>query len=255
MSADPALGDYLPGAGKTGVSLPGMGGAFRPANLVLYGYGHQNPATLWDPDGGEVLVCTPQDIHGDRPAFEFRNISNDYAKAQADRVNGNTMGMRFGGFVAVLPMAARLFGFSEDVVESAPLITPRNAGPVAGRASSVTAAMRRPAASVRLRNPATGRFVSDPANPPSPFEFTDAQRRAAWKNLANDPNSSLTDAERAQIQERGWRGPQRTNPLTGEIETMELSHEPKPLREGGTQVVPRWPADHASVDPYRQLKR
>jgi RHS repeat-associated protein len=105
----------------------------------------------------------------------------------------------------------------------------------------------------RLRDPETGRFVSDPNNPPSPYEFTDAQRRAAWKELAQDPNSSLTDAERAQIEERGWRGPQRFNEQTGEWETMELSHEPIPLREGGTEVVPRWPDEHAAVDPHRQL--
>ena len=36
---------------------------------------------------------------------------------------------------------------------------------------------------------------------------------------------------------------------------MELSHEPTPLREGGTQVMPRWPPDHAAVDPHRRLKK
>jgi hypothetical protein len=104
----------------------------------------------------------------------------------------------------------------------------------------------------RLRDPATGRFISDPANPPSPYTFTDAQRRAAWKQLAQDHNSGLTAAERAQIEARGWRGPQQLNKY-GELETMELSHEPIPLREGGTRVVPRWPADHSAVDPHRHL--
>jgi hypothetical protein len=97
--------------------------------------------------------------------------------------------------------------------------------------------------------------VSDPANPPSPYEFTDAQRRAAWKKLAEDPSSPLTDLERQHIKERGWRGPQRPNPKTGETETMELSHEPVPLREGGMEVVPRWPDEHAAVDPHRKLKK
>jgi len=32
---------------------------------------------------------------------------------------------------------------------------------------------------------------------------------------------------------------------------MELSHEPIPARDGGTEFVPRWPEDHARVDPYR----
>jgi RHS repeat-associated protein len=109
------------------------------------------------------------------------------------------------------------------------------------------------AAGGRLRD-AKGRFVSDPSRPRSPHEFTDAQRRAAWKKLATDPSSGLSEAERTQIVERGYRGPRRVNEY-GEIETMELSHERVPLREGGTEVVPRWPADHATVDPYRQLKR
>ena len=106
----------------------------------------------------------------------------------------------------------------------------------------------------RLRDPKTGRFISDPANPPSPYKFTDAQRRAEWKRLAQDPNSPLTPAQRAEIEARGWRGPQRANEF-GELETMELSHEPIPLREGGTNVVPRWPAEHAAIDPHRQLKK
>ena len=106
----------------------------------------------------------------------------------------------------------------------------------------------------RLRDPKTGRFIPDPANPPSPNVMTDAQRRAHWKQLAQDPNSPLTAAQRAEIKARGWRGPQRLNEF-GELETMELSHEPIPLRDGGKDVVPHWPADHAAIDPHRQLKK
>jgi hypothetical protein len=106
----------------------------------------------------------------------------------------------------------------------------------------------------RVRDPKTGRYITDPANPPSPNVMTDAQRRAAWKKLAEDPNSALTPAQRAEIKARGWRGPQRVNEQ-GELETMELSHEPIPLRDGGTDVTPRWPADNAAIDPYRQLKK
>lgn len=45
--------------------------------------------------------------------------------------------------------------------------------------------------------------------------------------------------------------PQRYNPDKGGMESMELSHEPIPFRDGGTDFVPRWPCDHAAVDPYR----
>jgi hypothetical protein len=72
MTADPALGGYMPGAGATvryqspslannwrgHADLPGLGGAFQPANLALYGYGHHNPAILLDPNGLETLDCT-----------------------------------------------------------------------------------------------------------------------------------------------------------------------------------------------------
>lgn len=99
-----------------------------------------------------------------------------------------------------------------------------------------------------------GRFKSDPLNPKSPYTYSDAERRADWKRLAQDPNSPLTIEQRAEIETRGWRGPQTVNEY-GELETMELSHEPIPLREGGKDVYPRWPADHAAVDPYRHLKK
>jgi hypothetical protein len=36
------------------------------------------------------------------------------------------------------------------------------------------------------------------------------------------------------------------------VQAMELSHEPIPFRSGGTDVVPRWPQDHAAVDPFRR---
>ena len=105
----------------------------------------------------------------------------------------------------------------------------------------------------QLRNPKTGRFVSDPANPPSTNKFTDADRRKAWKQIAQDPNSRLTPAQRAEVKARGWRGPRQPNEFN-EMETMELSHEPIALRDGGKQVVPLWPGEHAARDKHRRLK-
>lgn len=45
--------------------------------------------------------------------------------------------------------------------------------------------------------------------------------------------------------------PQRYNADKGGLESMELSHEPIPISRAGTNVVPRWPQDHAAVDPFR----
>ena len=106
----------------------------------------------------------------------------------------------------------------------------------------------------RLRDAKTRRFVVDRQKPPSPYKYSDADRRKDWKRLVDDLSSPLTDEQRTEIRQRGYRGPQQYNQF-GEIETMELSHEPIPLRGGGKVVVPRWPLDHAAVDKHRKLKK
>ena len=57
LSADPALGEYIPGAPvneeakKRNGNLPGMGGVFNTVNLHLYHYAGNNPVKYTDPDG------------------------------------------------------------------------------------------------------------------------------------------------------------------------------------------------------------
>ena len=57
LSADPAMGDYVPSAPaseearKRNGSLPGMGGVFNYANLHAYHYAGNNPVKYTDPDG------------------------------------------------------------------------------------------------------------------------------------------------------------------------------------------------------------
>ncbi len=71
-----------------------------------------------------------------------------------------------------------------------------------------------------------------------------------WKNEASSPQyGSWTDDQLARM--RTGRAPQRYNPDKGGMESMDLSHEPIPFRDGGTSVIPRWPQDHAAVDPFR----
>jgi len=57
LSADPALGEYVPGAPtdeearKRNGNLPGMGGVFNTVNLHLYHYAGNNPIKYTDPTG------------------------------------------------------------------------------------------------------------------------------------------------------------------------------------------------------------
>jgi hypothetical protein len=72
-----------------------------------------------------------------------------------------------------------------------------------------------------------------------------------WKNVAEDPAAAAQWDAANLARMRDGVAPQRFNPDKGGMESMELSHEPVPARDGGRNLVPRWPQDHAAVDPFR----
>lgn len=77
-------------------------------------------------------------------------------------------------------------------------------------------------------------------------------RSRYWKNEAARAGNGGQYSKPNLDRMRRGQPPQRYNPDKGGIEQMELSHEPIPARDGGRNLVPRWPQDHASVDPWRR---
>ena len=82
ISTDPALGEYIPGAGKATTSdagsLPGMGGIFNTVNLQLYHYAGNNPVKYTDPNGREMIkiYVNQPGSGGDRDTYEYTGGKN-----------------------------------------------------------------------------------------------------------------------------------------------------------------------------------
>ncbi|WP_232520286.1 RHS repeat domain-containing protein [Ralstonia solanacearum] len=77
-------------------------------------------------------------------------------------------------------------------------------------------------------------------------------RSRYWKNEAATEGAADRYGEANAARMSAGKAPQRYNSDKGGIESMELSHEPIPARDGGKSVTPRWPQDHGAVDPYRR---
>lgn len=70
-----------------------------------------------------------------------------------------------------------------------------------------------------------------------------AVRSRFWQNEASAPDAASTyGSENLDRMSKGL-APQRYNADKGGVESMELSHEPIPARDGGKDFVPRWPQE------------
>jgi RHS repeat-associated protein len=66
ISADPAMGEYVPSPGQRKSRLPGLGGIYNIVNMHVYAYTHNNPINLTDPDGK-----FPIDMHAEMVIIAF----------------------------------------------------------------------------------------------------------------------------------------------------------------------------------------
>jgi len=55
ISADPAMGEYVPSPGQGAGKLGGMGGVYNTINLHCFAYAGNNPIKLTDPDGRQSV--------------------------------------------------------------------------------------------------------------------------------------------------------------------------------------------------------
>jgi hypothetical protein len=84
LSADPAMGEYIPQAPvndeakKHNQNLPGMGGVFNYVNLHAYHYAGNNPVVLKDPDGrNSGIAIDDEGAKGAGHVAGFVNIGDD----------------------------------------------------------------------------------------------------------------------------------------------------------------------------------
>lgn len=147
-------------------------------------------------------------------------------------------------------MVAALDKWRKDLLEKfSPKVTP-------GRCVACEKAASTKAEKMTLPNATKGWKPGDPINnltAAGKVPSWSTVRSRYWKNEAISNPSTYSKRNLSRL-EQGL-APQRINPRTGQIESMELNHTP-PQRDGGLFDVEKlWPDEHAAVDPFRKVKK
>ncbi|HEY3352553.1 MAG TPA: RHS repeat-associated core domain-containing protein, partial [Polyangia bacterium] len=247
---------YVPGIGRWASADPLFllnpeKAAEVPARLNLYDYVRDNPLTLTDPDGqsddgpahhkadaiAPARQLTDKQIKADaqwrrQMEWDSQSFRTDKEKERYERMWDSMGTFGLGGITKVPGQAAngllsRLWGAAKNGLRR---LLPAGAAQGAWKVGQDI-----------WKRTAKG-------TPPS----WSTVRSRFWKNEAARDGANARWGESNVRRMRRGLAPERFNPDKGGMEAMELSHEPLPARAGGHRVVPRWPQDHAAVDPYRR---
>ncbi|QQO10710.1 RHS repeat-associated core domain-containing protein [Breznakiella homolactica] len=90
LSADPAMGDYVPGPGMSPDKLSGLGGVYNVINLHTYHYAANNPVKYTDPTGREVeILGTPEYIAEVNRLLEEAELASPDFKSKMKELRDN----------------------------------------------------------------------------------------------------------------------------------------------------------------------
>lgn len=215
---DPTLHTFL--------SVDPVGAFAQPGeNFSRYAYANLNPYRYTDPDGrcytstGRCMTQAEFDAAWKGETSRVLNGIGSPLGVAVDVASGDFKGAIIGFALNRVPGAKQVAGF----------------GARSGLGKSIWKVGDDVYASIKGRLPSWSTV-----------------RARFWKNEASA--AGAIEKHGAENIERMAAGeaPQRYSDAKGDFESMELSHEPIPKREGGTNFVPRWPQEHADVDPFRR---
>ena len=116
LSGDPALGEYIPQAGRQSDGLPGMGGVYNTANLHTYHYAGNNPVKYVDPDGRSPLLQEERntfiEILGTSYAYILDNIIYTPRQVNEQEIRLSIIGLNLDNVPTTMPPGTGISGIS-----------------------------------------------------------------------------------------------------------------------------------------------